>query len=72
MSETRVLALVACFPDRAALARRAGTGLFAVLGRLERQGLVTRRAGGFRLTRDGSSELALRRALAGAIANALP
>jgi hypothetical protein len=64
MSEAALLVLVARYPHRAALARRAGEPLFPALRRLEADGLVTRRRDGlYRLTRRARSELELHRLL---------
>ena len=72
MSELRLLALVARYPQRVALARRAGSeSLFPLLRRLERDGLVTSRGEDVHLTGRGRSELALRRSLGLAIARGL-
>jgi DNA-binding PadR family transcriptional regulator len=71
MSELRLLALVARYPHRVALARRGGSeSLFPLLGRLERDGLVSSRGEGVHLTGRGKSELALRRSLCLALARA--
>ncbi len=71
MSELRLLALVARYPHRVALARRAGTeSLFPLLGRLERAGLVNLRGERVQLTDRGRCELALRRSLVRALARA--
>jgi hypothetical protein len=70
MFETPVLMLVAQYPNASALARRAGSAPFPMLQRLEGDGLVTRREGGYRLTRRGRDELELRSALGRSIARA--
>ena len=71
MSEARLLSLVAAYPHRVALARRARDGsVFAGLGRLERLGLVARRRELYRLTKRGADELRMTRALAQTIARA--
>ncbi len=70
MSEARLLALVARFPQTAALARGGGGALFPALRSLEEAGLVARGRGSYRLTRRGRSELALERALARVVARA--
>ena len=71
MSEARLLALVARFPQPEALARRGGGTLFPALRRLEEAGLLARGRGSYRLTRRGGrSELALERALARVVARA--
>jgi DNA-binding PadR family transcriptional regulator len=73
MSEARLLALVARYPDPTALARRARSGsIFPALHRLEARGLVRRQRGAYRLTRSGRDELALTRALARLVARARP
>ena len=65
MSEARLLALVASHPNPTALARAVRDGsVFPALRRLEGCGLVTRRRGGYRLTRRGRDELATSLALA--------
>jgi DNA-binding PadR family transcriptional regulator len=72
MSELRLLAQVARYPDRVALARRGDSeSFFPLLGRLERDGLVTSRGEAIHLTGRGKSELALRRSLCLALARAL-
>jgi DNA-binding PadR family transcriptional regulator len=60
MSEARLLSFVARYPHSTALARHVADGrLFGGLRRLEARGLVTRRRGGYRLTRRGRAELAM-------------
>jgi DNA-binding PadR family transcriptional regulator len=71
MSEARVLVLVARYPHPVALARRAGSSLYAGLQRLEACGLVTTRQGSYRLTGRGCRELELQRALARVVARSL-
>jgi len=72
MSEAAVLSLLACHPHPAAAARRAaGAPFHPVLRRLERNGLVARRGGLYRLTAAGKRELALERALRRSILRAL-
>jgi hypothetical protein len=71
MSETRLLALVVRYPHPTALGRHArDTSLFAGLRRLERQGLVVRRRGSYRLTQRGRHELWLAHAVARLVASA--
>jgi hypothetical protein len=70
MSEARLLVLVARYPHRVALARRAGSATFPLLRRLEHEGLVAVRGAELRITGRGKSELALRGALARTIARA--
>jgi Mn-dependent DtxR family transcriptional regulator len=65
MSEAQLLAMIRRYPQPRALARRVRPDvLFIGLRRLERRGLVTRRAGLYRLTARGTSEYAMARALA--------
>ena len=65
MTEAGVLSLVARYPQRVALARRARDGsLFAALSRLEAGGYVRRLQDGYRVTRRGREELAMTVALA--------
>jgi hypothetical protein len=72
MSELGLLALVARYPHRVALARRTGSeSLFPLLRRLEQGGLVAFRGEQVHLTARGRGELALRRSLGLAIARAL-
>jgi hypothetical protein len=72
MSELGLLALVARYPHRVALARRAGPeSLFPLLLRLEQGGLVAARGERIQLTARGRGELALRRSLGLAIGRAL-
>ncbi len=69
MSETRLLALVARYPDPAALGRHVrDRSAFPALRRLERIGLVTRRRGQYRLTRRGRDELWMARSIARLVA----
>jgi DNA-binding PadR family transcriptional regulator len=64
MSEAWVLSLVARYPHRVALARRARDGsLFPVLRRLEARGYLRRRQDRYDLTRRGRAELATMSAL---------
>jgi DNA-binding PadR family transcriptional regulator len=64
MSEARVLSLVAQYPHRTALARRARDGsLFPALRHLEARGFVWRQRDRYRLTRRGREELAMTSAL---------
>jgi len=72
MSELRLLALVARYPHPTALARRVRDGAaLGALRSLERRGLVRRDRGGYRLTHDGRSELAMARALARIVARSV-
>ena len=65
MSEARLLSLVVRYPHRVCLARQVRDGaIFAALNRLEARGLVMRQRELYRLTRRGSDELAMTRALA--------
>jgi DNA-binding PadR family transcriptional regulator len=64
MSEARLLSLVRRYPHRTALARAVRDGaVFGALHRLEERGLIVRRRDRYGLTRRGSEELAVTRAL---------
>jgi DNA-binding MarR family transcriptional regulator len=64
MSEARLLALVARYPNPRALLRRVrDSSVFAGLDRLERRGLVRRQRDSYRLTRNGRDALVMRRAI---------
>jgi DNA-binding PadR family transcriptional regulator len=64
MSEAWVLSLVARYPQRVALARRAHDGsVFVVVRRLEARGFLRRQHDRYRLTKRGREELALTFAL---------
>jgi DNA-binding PadR family transcriptional regulator len=72
MSEARLLSLVTRYPHRTALARQVRDGaVFAALRRMEERGLVARRRDTYRLTRRGSEELALTRAVSRLIVRTL-
>jgi DNA-binding PadR family transcriptional regulator len=69
MSEGRLLALVARYPDLGALLRRVrDTSVFAGLDRLERRGLVRRQRELYRLTRNGRDALVIARAVTALLA----
>jgi len=69
MSEARLLALVARYPNPRALLRRVrDSSVFTGLDRLERSGLVRRRRDSYRLTRNGRDALVMRRALTSLVA----
>ncbi len=66
MGQLRILALVRRHPHPANLARTApGDATFTALQQLESHGLITRRHGLYRLTRQGRSELDMSQAIAG-------
>jgi DNA-binding PadR family transcriptional regulator len=69
MSEARLLSLVVRYPHPTALARRVrDRTLFDGLRRLEAEGLVRKRRGLYRLTRQGRRELATTTLLVGLLA----
>jgi Mn-dependent DtxR family transcriptional regulator len=69
MSEGRLLALVARYPDQRALLRRVRDGsVFAGLDRLERRGLVRRQRERYRLTRSGRDAVVMTRAVTALVA----
>jgi DNA-binding PadR family transcriptional regulator len=69
MSEARLLALVARYPNPRALLRRVrDSSVFTGLDRLERRGLVRRQRDSYRLTRSGRDALVMRRALTSLVA----
>jgi predicted transcriptional regulator len=71
MSDGRLLALVARYPNPTALARRVrSSGVFSQLRRLEAHGLVTRRGDLYRLTKHGRDEIAMRELIARLLAHA--